>query len=393
MTRRSEAAVATGRGPLIIDVDSVSGPVVPVQSQGGPTTLDAWVDYCTTVPQRPQETTRSRYDAAPVKTREAFDEARKQYHRSLADIQTPQMTLAHAEISSRLGGTGGCPPTARTGLVVSGDPNLGKSTLMLRWGKVFEQKERDRLGVGWNARTSAGGLFVPVVYVILSDGEGPKGLCQKMMRFYGQPFVDSWDADHLTALLKVLATRCATRVLLIDQMQNLQMGNRSGRQTANHLKSIMDDLPVTVVGAAVDIDQTRFFGDPQIAGRFGVHYIQPFTRPASTDDTSFLSLLETVYDRLVLLDKRPGDMAALAGYVYDRTCGVTGDLMDLLRRGANAAVGTSERLDRELLDTVNLSAKRHPRPVTVDDQAVQDAAAAAAVRSARATARAIRQSA
>jgi hypothetical protein len=375
---RATGDVGVDRAPLLVDPTSITGNVVPVHGKGGPTTLDAWVDYVTTVPQRPAMTTRPRYEKAPQQVRNQFNLARAAYHRSLADIQTPQMYLAHDEISSRVQGNQGCPPTARTGLVISGQPNLGKSTLILRWGKVFELALREEYGVDWDARTTEGGLFVPVVYVILGDDDGPKGLCQKMMRFYGQPFRESWDAAVLTDDLKTLAVRCGTRVLLIDQMHNLQMSNRSGKHTANHLKELMDVLPVTVVGAAVDIDGTRFFSDGQIAGRFGVHYIEPFGRQSDADKTTLLSLLETVYDRFVLLDKRPGDMAAVAGYIYSRTNGVTGDLMDLLRRGANAAVGDAERLNHAILDKISLSASAQRKTSDPVLDALQDVAAAAA---------------
>ncbi len=372
--------------------------VVPINTFGGPVNLAAWTHYAQTPLVRPAAVTRSAYNSAPEDRRHAFDTARRRYHRGLSDIKTRQMQEAHAEIDSRVDGNDGCPPTARTGLILNGLPFLGKSTILLRWGSQFEKDIRDDLGVDWNARTSEGALFVPVVYVILGDSDGPKGLCQKIMRFFGEPYREAWDEGELTDRIQRLTVRCGTRVLLIDQMQNLQMRNRSARMTAAHLKELMDVLPVTMIGAGVRMETTGFFTEghtpaqqelAQIGSRFCTYNIGPHDITTPEGRSDWESLLATVGEKLVLLNKRHGDLPALADYLYARSAGVTGDLMDLLRRGANAAIGSTERITAALLDDITLS-QRAQGPTRHTASLIPDHAAAVVGRAVRSAVRASR---
>lgn len=332
---------------------------------------------------RPVGITRSQYTAASEDRRHTYDKARKRYHRGISDIQTRQMILAHDRINLRVDGNDGCPETARSGVVLDGMPLVGKSTIMLGWGRHFELDLRDEYGVDWDARTSDGATFVPVVHVILGDGDGPKRLCQKIMTFFGEPFVDTWGEGKLTSHIHRLTTSCATRVLLIDQMQNLQMANRSARQTAAHLKELMDVLPVTVIGAGVEMQQTGFLTEgnspaqreiAQTGGRFSRHPIDAYEIGTPQGQRDWRDLVGTVGQRLVLLAQHDEDLPALTDYLFERTGGVTGDLMDLLRLGANRAIGTTERITQELLDEVPLSARAAP---DTSRPAMPDATAAA----------------
>ena len=348
--------------------------VIPIFSRGGPVNLAAWRAYIGTPLQRPKMVTRTKYAAAPEATRRDFDAARKRYHRGLADIETRQMQEVHREIDSRVDGNDGCAPTARTGLVINGMPFVGKSTMLLRWGSKFEHSIREQFGVDFDARTEDGALFIPIVYVVLSEDDGPKGLCQKIMRFYGQPYKERWDEGELTARIQEVSVSSATRVLMMDQMQNLKMRNRSARQTAEHIKQLMDVLPVTMIGAGVEMETTGFFTEgyapgqhdiSQVGRRFGTYHLDPFSAATGEGRADWATMLATVHERLVLLAKRDNDLHALSDYLYERTQGVTGDLMDLLRRGANEAVGGSERITKTLLDTIRLSeAADRDKPIT-----------------------------
>lgn len=398
MTARSRQELTTSIGPLVVDPATLKpGNTVKVVSKGGPVTLEAWRDHAQRTPNRPKMPPRTQYDKASTAERAAFDALRLSYNRGLSDIETPQMTIAHRDMTSRADGSDGCPPTARTGLIVNGESNLGKSTILVRWGKQFEVGLRASLGVDWDARTELGGIFVPVVYVILGRDEGPKGLCQKMLHFYGQPHA-GMTVDVMTRQLQQLAVVCGTRTVLIDQMQNLQMANKSGLQTAMHLKELMDILPITVFGAAVRIDETRFFSDAQIAGRFGVTEIGACTlddqpdRRGQSGAAAFRGLLETVHAELLLFDKQKNDMALLAPEIHRRTQGVTGDIMDLLRRGANEAIGREERLTRSVLDRVELSRRATAESSGENKRTrmIGDATAAAASKAAREAAHALR---
>lgn len=367
------------------------GNVVQITGRGGPTTLHAWRANVQSTPVKPSSPPLSVYRNRPPEQRAAFDDARKAYHRGLADIKTRQMRDAHAQINSRLEGSDGCAVTTRMGLIINGSPCIGKSTTVLCWGKTYELAERARLGVTWDARTSEGWTFAPVAYVILGVNDGPKGLCQKLMRFYDQPYKERWDQGELSHRLQEITAGCRTNVLIVDQLQNLRMRHASARQTAEHLKELMDMLPLTVIGAGVNMLDTGLFDDTsaaranaisQISGRFGLcdMPLNEIETQQGRDDWD--SLLATIGDRLVLLSKRDGDLPDLADYLYRRTGGITGELMDLLRRGANTAVGGPERISRSLLDKVTLS-QRASTPTPFQTSAQKDVTAARIGRAAR----------
>jgi hypothetical protein len=57
----------------------------------------------------------------------------------------------------------------------------------------------------------------------------------------------------------------------------------------------------------------------------------------------------------VLTDGRDGMLVDLSRYLFARTTGNIGSLMDLIRRGASRAIRTGrERIDRELLDDIRI---------------------------------------
>lgn len=342
---------------------------IPIETRGGPVTLLAWRHMLKKQVIRPVTITRSQYAGASEDKQRTYDVARKKYHRGISNIQTRQMILAHDRIDLRVEGNDGCAETARSGVVLSGMPLVGKSTIMLNWGRRFELDLREEYAVEWEARTSDGATFVPVIHVILGDGDGPKRLCQKIMNFFGEPYVDAWGEGRLTDHIHRLTTSCATRVLLIDQMQNLKMANRSAQQTAAHLKELMDVLPVTVIGAGVRMELTGFLTEgnapaqqdiAQTGGRFSKHPINAYETDTPQGRRDWRDLIGTVGQRLVLLAHHGEDVPALSDYLFERTGGVTGDLMDLLRLGANRAIGTTERITRDVLDEVPLSARSAP---------------------------------
>lgn len=350
--------------PLIVPASTVGAGAVPVLATGGPVTLHTWQEFVTAVPKVPKMMPVAEYSAGTARQRQMFDAARQQYHRSLSDIETSQMLEAHKEIQSRVDGSDGAAPTARVGLIVNGMPNLGKSTIVLRWGKNFEVNLRKKFRAPIGERTSNGGLFIPVVHVILGRDDGPKGLCTKLLDFYQAGPAGRSTTTQLTSQLRYLAETCGTRVIIIDQMQNLVMRNKSAQQTAAHIKELMDVLPVTFIGAGVAMESTGFLSEglstgnadlSQVGERFGLFDIQPFSRQNKSSRLAWNSFLATVESKLLLFGAKQRDVLNLTDYVYERTDGVTGTVMDLLRRGANEAVGNEERITESVLNRVTLS--------------------------------------
>lgn len=341
----------------------MTGKVFDVGAKSSLATLEGWQAYVRTDVKKPKALDRARYDALPPSHRTAYDKARMTYHRGIEAIETAQMRQAHAKMTSYAEGSAGAPPVARTGVMLNGMPRVGKTTIGTSWARKEERALRAEYGWG---RTSTGAQFVPVFYGIVGMGDGPVAMMRKFLDFYAQPWKEGWGKSTLTGLFADMVHRCGTQYVLLDQMQNLRLSRVGDQAVSAHLKELMDTCPATFYGMGVGLETTGLFTEglfkeehplAQIAGRFD---LQPVTAAANTGPhrAEWVSLLRTFESKVMLLDARPGDLCAeLEQYVHDRTGGVTGEVMDLLRRGANEAIRGDgpERMTRDVLDRVSLS--------------------------------------
>ncbi len=259
-------------------------------------------------------------------------------------------------------------------------PRVGKTTIGVSWAKKAERELRAEYGWG---RTSAGAQFVPVFYGLVGKDGGTRVMMRKFLDFYGQPWKAGWDTAVLTERFADIVHRCGTQYILIDQMQNLDLSRQGDRRVSAHLKELMDTCPATFFGMGVALETTGLFTEglrkehaahAQIAGRFDLHPVVAADITTDTGRAQWTSLLRTFESKTLLLDSRPGDLCAeLSDYIYARTGGVTGEVMDLLRRGANEAIRGSgpERITRTVLGGVSLS-----RRATLDAKPVDDETAA-----------------
>ena len=89
--------------------------------------------------------------------------------------------------------------------------------------------------------------------------------------------------------------------------------------------------------------------------RWTVLELSPFTLAHKRAREEWDRLLFGVEQSLVLTDARPGMLVDLSRYLFARTTGNIGSLMDLIRRGASRAIRTGrECIDRELLDDIRI---------------------------------------
>ena len=94
----------------------------------------------------------------------------------------------------------------------------------------------------------------------------------------------------------------------------------------------------------------------QTSRRTTVLTMEPYLLKTESQRRDWRTLLTTIEQRLVLGDKRIGMLAEdLSDYLYERSTGHIGSLMDLIRRGCVRAIRTGkETLNRQLLDTIKI---------------------------------------
>ncbi len=186
-------------------------------------------------------------------------------------------------------------------------------------------------------------------------------LNQMICEFYGHPGAGRGSAAQLASYALDCVLSCETRVGIIDDIHFIDQRRKDGLAVSNHLKWLANELPVTFIYAGVGLAERRFFAEglTGAAGRAGPD--RPALDPAGgravrpPASRHWQALIKAIERQLVLARARPGQLAALADYLFARTGGHIGSLMTLITRGCFKAIRTGdEALTAALLDTVRI---------------------------------------
>jgi len=299
----------------------------------------------------------------PTREREAFDEARLAHHGSFGPVNTPAMERIHQalwrQVRTNFHVT---QPGARRGTCIDGLGNLGKTTLITAFGKLYERDVRRRYPAGV---TDLDDLIIPVVYVTVPAEATIKWLDLALLQFYGAPVSRADTKWHLTDKIRRYARRTATSLFLIDDIHYLDVRNRSGRAVSDHLKNLASTIAATFIYAGIGCEDGGLLNEgqgesrralSQTRSRFSLHRMTSFDISTAGGAIEWASLLKRVEAEVVLLDAVPGMLCTkLARYCFERTDGVIGALSHLVREGANLAIDRgTERLTKSLLDEIVL---------------------------------------
>jgi hypothetical protein len=157
---------------------------------------------------------------------------------------------------------------------------------------------------------------------------------------------------------------CDTRIGIVDDVHFINPTHKDGIDVSNHLKWLANELPVTFIYAGVGLAERRLFAEglsgehaalAQTARRWTRLSLPPFQIATDDGRHHWRGLLKATERQLVLARTRPGMLTDLADYLFARTTGHIGSFITLVTRGCYKAIrGGSERLTRELLDTVRI---------------------------------------
>ena len=283
---------------------------------------------------------------------------RKRYHAALPPLATAALSkISDAVVRMSLTALD-MPPGVRPGALINGLPTLGKSTVLLEAGRIYERRMRQRLGLPEDADLDT--EYIPVVYTTLSAEETCKGLSTSLLNFYGETHSANWSESKLSNELARQAARSGTSLILIDDIHFLKAKVKQGMAVNTHLKSLMSRINATFAYAGVHVDRTGLLFEGQLEAnaqaaqtqrRFKRFDMETF--PGDLDELK--TVLAGLEKQLILLKARPGDLQGLAQYVQDRTDGYMGPIAALVREGAALAIdGGQERLSKSLLDAVTL---------------------------------------
>jgi hypothetical protein len=281
-------------------------------------------------------------------------------HHSRFTIKTPTMKEIHDDLLRLTRTNLYRPPGARPGAVIDGLGALGKTTILVEFGRLFEREIRAQFNVGAGDDDE----FIPVCYVSLPATTSIRALNAAIVEFYGVTVPGRATAEQLTHTIKTLTRRCNTLLFLIDEVHYLNMRREGGRKVNDHLKHLANGIAATFVYAGIGLRERGFLAEgisgadaamSQIQRRFRHYEVAPFQIASPESEREWKSLVKTLEREIVLFRQPPGTLVALHRYLYDRTGGVIGSVTELVRQAANLAIEEgSERITEELLDRIEL---------------------------------------
>lgn len=306
------------------------------------TTLTGWRAFVAHAEDPPELLATADWRALAAPDREGYDEARLSHHARLLTIATPVIRATILE-GRRLSYLNRHAEAGRCGLIVSGAARTGKTTAITQMGKTLE--------VIHHQRHPRSGGDIPVIYITVPPAATAKMIAFELARFLGLPVTSRANLTDITEAVCGVCTDARTSAVLVDEIHNMSLATRTGAEASDMLKYFSERIPATFVYAGIDVERAGLLTGTrgqQIAGRFGMIRTGPFPRGAQ-----WTSLVTAIEDSLRLHRHQPGTLTALETYLHQRTLGMIGSLLRLVRSAAvQAVLDGSERITRKTLDTI-----------------------------------------
>lgn len=330
-------------------------------------TYEGWVDFAERPPRaRPEELTRVQLESLPARDRAVYDLERRVWHANIL-LRTRQVEDIELQLADILDSNLQDSDRVKSAAAIDAPPALGKSTVVNNFGRVFHQQRIAEAGAWLD--TDRDVRHLPVCHVTLTGRLTIKGLHMMILGFYAHPATAgilhrSMAGRDLARAAAECIERHDTRLVIVDDLHFLNMRTRDGVEVANQLKWLANEYNATFLFAGVALRARGLVGEghtgreaamAQTFRRWTVLGLSPFTLTHKRGREEWDRLLFGIEQALVLTDARPGMLVDLSRYLFARTTGNIGSLMDLIRRGASRAIRTGrEVIDRELLDDIRI---------------------------------------
>ena len=274
----------------------------------------------------------------------AYEQARIEHHAQLRIVVTPVIRKVVTE-GRRLTYLNRHAVSGRCGLILSGPARTGKTTALTQMARTLEILHRQR-----HPQQHAD---IPAVYITAPPAATPRMIATEFARFLGLPTIRRANITDLIEAVCGVCIDARTLVVGVDEIHNIALHTTNGAGASDMLKYFSERIPATFVYAGIDIERAGLLAGPrgeQIAGRFAVIRTGPF--PRTEEWTRLVAALDQA---LRLHAHAPGALVKLAPYLHQRTGGMIGSLLRLVRCAAiQAVLDGSERITRKALDGIEL---------------------------------------
>jgi hypothetical protein len=303
-----------------------------------------------------------------------YNRRRADWHNNLGPFKTPQLAAVHDALWDIMDSNAQDGHRAKGAVAIDGYPGLGKSCAAEEFAKQFHQREIVRHG----EFTRAGDERWPVCRIGMRGNTSMKDFNAALCDFYAHPGRRGATAEQLGRWALDCVLSCETRLLIIDDLHFLHWQHHGGVEISNHFKYIANEFPLTLLSIGVGLGERGVllegtsYDDAVLAQtmrRTTMLDMQPYAITTERARRQWRTLLVTIEQRLILGSKHPGMLAdGLSDYMFIRSTGHIGSLMELIRRGCAKAIRTGvETLDQKLFDTIKIdsAAERARRELEV----------------------------
>ncbi|MGN6205890.1 AAA family ATPase [Humibacter sp.] len=315
---------------------------------------------------RPDQLRRSELNNLDQRARQDYDIRRRDWHANLL-LRTRQVEDIHLQLGDIVDSNMQDADRVKSTAVIDAPPTLGKSTTINAFGRAFHQEQLLRFGDFIEGDDEV--LHLPVCHVTLTGRTTIKGLHEMILGFFAHPATHG--VAHYTMRGRDLARAAAeclerhsTRLVIVDDLHFLNMHTRDGVEVANQLKWLANEYEATFLFAGVALRASGLIGEgktgaaaamAQTFRRWTVLGMNSFTLRTANERDEWSRMIRGLGENVVLADQDPEALVNLSDYLFARSTGNIGSLMDLIRRGTSRAIRTgAEALDRDLLDGIRI---------------------------------------
>lgn len=334
---------------------------------GSFSTYESWSAFANRVPRRrPDRVTAHALQHLSDAARHDYNTSRREWHANIV-LRSEQVDTLHHNLMDIVESNLQDSDRVKSAAAIDAPPTLGKTTALRMFGRDFHRRRIAEVGEHIDAAGQTT-RHIPVCHVTLTGKPTIKALHQLLLGFYAHPTTREQLRYHLARDLARAASdsiaRHDTRLVIIDDLHFLDMRSNDGIQVANQLKWLANEYDATFVFAGVALRDSGMLQEArtgaeaafaQTFSRWTVHEMTKFSIDAKAHQREWARLMGSLDRAVVLVDGHERMIQNLATYIFVRTGGNIGSLMDLIRRGTSKAIRTGhERLDEGLLDTIRL---------------------------------------
>ncbi|WP_162460756.1 MULTISPECIES: hypothetical protein [unclassified Mycolicibacterium] len=300
-------------------------------------------------------------------------------------LETDELAAVSREMTAIVEDNAFTPPGAKTIIGVTGPYLIGKSTLLMRWGRSrYNAWTRDadinRFGrpiVHLNEYCEAD--FCPMVWIDLPNKSTNSTVDRKILNYCGLPAGPNIDASSNSANNAI--SRHRALAIIFDDVHFLWLNWKGGRQVLDYIKhknTEFGQVGATLILGGTNLEDTELVDDPQICGRLQLFTLAPYEVDTVAQQVAWQRPVKQIEDMILphLPAGKPGMLyTQLAGELWYRSGGYLGYMTKLVVKATLAATcdGT-HRITRKHVDAIELSVgaeqarqDRHSRRSRDDD--------------------------